>query len=124
MGWRRGYVRYSGQRGFPEEGTPGKTSECPEDIGHMDTSGRAFRAEGLAGAKGQRWACPCSVRGARGGYCGWSREIEKAVEGGKVKEERGRQQKGWWALRGFWILGVPQGKPLLWSPRNMSTQRS
>lgn len=100
MGWRRGYVRYSGQRDFPEEETPGKTSECPEDMGHMDTSGRAFQAERLASAKAQRRACTCSVRGASGGDCGWSREMEKAVEGGKVEEEKGRQQKGPWTLLG------------------------
>lgn len=100
MSWRRGYVIYSGQRGFPEEGTPGETSECPKDMGNMDVSGRAFQAEGLASAKAQRWACTCSFRGARGGYCGWNGEVEKAVKGGKVKEERGRQQKEQWALLG------------------------
>lgn len=78
----------------------GHLGRHPKDMGHMDTSGRAFQAERLASAKAQRWACTCSVRGESGGDCGWSREMEKAVEGGKVKEERGRQQKGPWTLLG------------------------
>ena len=56
-------------------------------------------------------------------------ETGSRAEGDKVWAGRGGQQKGEQALPvaspwGFWILGVPWGKPPLYSPRKMSRTRS